>query len=184
MPGLDTIKVLIVDDNEQMRMLIRSMLRAVGIPKVFEAANVEEGVEVLRNAGADIVLLDFAMLPANGIEFVRRVRKITGSPNPFVPIIMMTCHSQRVHVAAARDAGVNSFLAKPISGRTLVEHILAAASDSRPFVRADTYFGPDRRRSTAADYAGPFRRSTDKNAPTEDLDLDDGFSSRPAAARA
>ena len=100
----------------------------------------------------------------------------------------MTCHSQRAQVAAARDAGVNSFLAKPISGRSLVEHILAAVNDVRPFVRCDSFHGPDRRRPLSRLYGGPWRRAGERHASgsaaDDCLDLDDSFHSGPRSAHA
>jgi CheY-like chemotaxis protein len=177
--GLGAIRVLVVDDNAQMRMLVRSMLRGIGIFNCGEAGSVADGIAELRKAPTDVVLLDLAMKPDDGIEFVRRVRRMTGSPNPFLSIIMMTGLAQRPQVAAARDAGVNSFLAKPISGRSLAEHLLAAIKDSRPFVRADNFFGPDRRHGPSITYAGPLRRESDKG---ESFDIDDAFAAKPALA--
>ena len=184
MPGLREIRILIVDDNAQMRSLIRSVLRGVGIGKVFEAGGVEEGLEMLRIQPVDIVLLDFAMKPLDGLAFASRVRQFSRSPAPYVALIMMTCHAHISRVAAARDAGVNSFLAKPISGRSLVEHILAAINDGRPFVRAGAYFGPDRRRFSQPHYRGPKRRSGEAEDVADDLDIDEAFSAAPRTARA
>jgi two-component system chemotaxis response regulator CheY len=187
MAGLSAIRVLVVDDNSQMRLLIRSMLRAAGIVHSYEAADVAEGLEILRLYGVDIVLLDLHMQGQDGIAFAQHVRFSRESPNPFVALIMMTCHSQRTQVAAARDAGVNSFLAKPISGRSLLEHILAAINDARPFVRCDTFFGPDRRRTLSRLYNGPWRRAGERHAGPgvdEALDLDEEFSAGPRSARA
>jgi two-component system chemotaxis response regulator CheY len=187
MAGLSAIRVLIVDDNSQMRLLVRSMLRAAGIVHTFEAGDVAEGLEILRLYGVDIVLLDLHLQGEDGIAFAQHVRFSRESPNPFVALIMMTCHSQRTQVAAARDAGVNSFLAKPISGRSLLEHIFAAINDQRPFVRCDTFFGPDRRRSLSRLYHGPWRRAGERHGASsleDSLDLDAEFAAGPRAARA
>ena len=71
---------------------------------------------------------------------------------------MLTGHSEKKHVMAARDAGVTEFLAKPLSAKALYERILNIVMNPRPFVRTKTYFGPDRRRGAASNYAGPERR--------------------------
>ena len=176
MPGLSEIKVLIVDDNAQMRTLLRSVLRGAGISHVYEAPNVHEGLDRLKFQAPDIVLLDLSMKPFDGLEFARAVRDPDNSPNPYVAIIMMTCHSQRLRVAAARDAGVNSFLAKPITGRSLFEHILGVINDGRPFVRCGSYFGPDRRRMQWPGYDGPFRRAGEGATDSGGVDLDEDFS--------
>ena len=187
------MRVLVVDDNAQMRLLIRSMLRAIGVFHCREARDVEEGISALRTFGADLVLCDLAMKPKDGLDFARYVRRAEDSPNPFVSIIMMTCHSQLTQVELARDIGVNSFLAKPISARSLIEHILNAINDSRPFVRCDSFFGPDRRRQMLRTHRGPWRRIGDNGqhgGPAggqdhmDSLDLDAAFAPAPLAARA
>jgi DNA-binding response OmpR family regulator len=74
---------------------------------------------------------------------------------------MLTGHSERHRVEAARDAGVTEFLAKPITAVNLLTRITEIVERPRAFVRCDSYFGPDRRRRTFEDYAGPWRRADD-----------------------
>jgi len=64
-------------------------------------------------------------------------------------------------VRQARDAGVNEFIAKPVTSRNLFLRIAAVVERPRPFVRASTYFGPDRRRQNDAFHVGPWRRQED-----------------------
>jgi two-component system, chemotaxis family, chemotaxis protein CheY len=99
------------------------------------------------------------------------VRTASDSPNPYVPIIMMTGHSDRTHVGVARDAGVNSFLVKPISAKSLFAHIVNASQDKRSFVRTKSYFGPDRRVKKDANYRGRLRRAGDLAQDSFDLDM-------------
>ena len=58
----------------------------------------------------------------------------------------------------ARDAGVTEFLVKPLSAQALHQRILSVVAHPRPFIRTPTFFGPDRRRTKAAEYTGPERR--------------------------
>ena len=74
------------------------------------------------------------------------------------PLVLMSGHTEQWRVNMARDAGVNEFLAKPISAKTLYDRILAVIEKPRPFVRTKNYFGPCRRRVNSRDYAGPERR--------------------------
>jgi DNA-binding response OmpR family regulator len=74
---------------------------------------------------------------------------------------MMTGHSAVVRVMEARDAGVTEFIAKPLSARTLLNRLNAVIYQPRPFVRTQTYFGPDRRRRADPNHLGPWRRSND-----------------------
>jgi two-component system chemotaxis response regulator CheY len=95
------------------------------------------------------------------LEFTREVRTAPGSPNPFIPIVMITGHTEKHRVQAARDAGITEFLAKPFTAQSLFAHLAIIIEHPRPFVRCPGYFGPDRRRKTIEDYAGPWRRQGD-----------------------
>jgi two-component system chemotaxis response regulator CheY len=75
-----------------------------------------------------------------------------------VPIIMITGHTEKNRVTAARDSGITEFLAKPISAKALYQRIVNVIAHPRPFIKTKTYFGPDRRRNTNPNYAGPERR--------------------------
>ena len=74
---------------------------------------------------------------------------------------MVTGHTERARVEAARDAGVTEFLAKPITTQNLLTRLIEVVERPRPFIRCEGYFGPDRRRHKTEDYAGsvaPARR--------------------------
>lgn len=159
--NLEHLKALVVDDNAHMRMLLRSLLLALGVDRVFESADGASGFEELREKKPDFVLTDLSMRPVDGIEFTHRVRLGRDSPNPYVPIIMVTGHTERHMVEAARDSGVTEFLAKPITTQNLLLRVVEIVERPRPFVRCESYFGPDRRRHKAEDYAGPWRRRDD-----------------------
>ncbi|WP_395645203.1 response regulator [Terricaulis sp.] len=168
MTSLAEIHVLVVDDNRQMRTLMRALLRAAFITRVTEAETAEQAFEVMAAAPVDLVLVDWRMQPTDGLAFTRMARQ--SGPNPYVPILMMTAHTEASRVAAARDAGVSGFVKKPISARVLFERMTSALTDARLFVRTEDFFGPDRRRGQKADYVGPFRRAADRGG--EEIDLE------------
>jgi len=171
MTALNDIHVLMVDDNAPMRQLIRALARAGGIVRFSEAATAMEALDILRAAPVDLVIVDWKMRPMDGLCFTQLMRSDGDSPNPYVPILMLTAHTEVSRVAAARDAGVTGFLKKPISTRLFFDRIGNALTDTRNFIRADTFFGPDRRHGQTAWYPGPFRRADDTGeANTFDLD--------------
>lgn len=159
--GFESLKALIVEDNAHMRSLLRALLNSAGIKQIAEASNGRAALTMLRENKSDLVLSDLAMKPMDGLEFTWHVRNNEQSPNPFVPIIMITGHTEKYRVQAARDAGVTEFLAKPITAHNLFARIAEIVERPRAFVRCDNYFGPDRRRHTQEDYAGPWRRKDD-----------------------
>ena len=164
----ELLKILLVDDNHHMRLLLTEILRAIGVKEVFEAANGAEALQTLRRNPIDVVMTDLAMQPLDGIDFVKRLRNGHESPNPMVPVIMITGHSTMRRVAEARDAGVTEFLSKPVTARGVIERINRVVEHPRPFVKTTDYFGPDRRRKEDPNYPAPYRRLADKPAKAVD----------------
>jgi two-component system chemotaxis response regulator CheY len=135
--------------------------------QVFEAANGADAFVILREMQPDLILSDLSMKPVDGIAFTREVRMSDDSPNPYVPIIMITGHTERHRVEAARDAGVTEFLAKPITAQNLFLRIAEIVERPRSYVRCENYFGPDRRRRADENHSGPWRRHEDTDGDTE-----------------
>ncbi len=158
---LDGLRILLVDDNQHMRVLLTEILRAVGVQHIIDAGDGAEGLQLMRAHNIDIVITDLAMEPLDGIDFVRLLRNSADSPNQMVPVIMITGHSTLRRIQEARDAGVNEFLAKPITARGVIDRLRLIIDHGRQFVRSEDYFGPDRRRRNDPNYPGPGRRSTD-----------------------
>ncbi len=160
--NLSRLNFLIVDDNKHMRALVKSILHALGVKSILEAGDGADAFKELRHFPADVIICDWSMQPLDGLDFVRMVRTGTDSPNPFVPIIMLTGHTEMHRVMEARDSGVHEFLAKPISAKGIYSRIRTIIENPRPFIRAGIYFGPDRRRKENPNYNGPERRKADK----------------------
>ena len=162
MSSLQALQVLLVDDNQHMRAITSAVLQSAGVRKVREAADGAAGLEILRQQSIDLAIVDFNMFPLDGVEFTRLVRNSPDTANPYLPIIMMTGHSEKSRVYEARDAGVTEFVVKPITAKAILDRIQAVIFHPRPFVKTDGYFGPDRRRTTASNYKGPMRRASDQ----------------------
>lgn len=164
MVKFDRVLALVVDDNHYMRVIVCAMLRAMGVVHIREASDGAEAMEIVRDWRPDVIILDLMMEHLDGIEFTRMVRTGSDSPHPFVPIIMMTGHADRSRVIEARDAGVNEFVAKPLTARALIDRMRSVIDNDRPFIKSSTYTGPDRRRRRNPEYRGPFRRAADRAA--------------------
>lgn len=156
--NLENLSVLIVDDNAHMRLLVKTILNTIGIRLVATAEDGADALKVMRGFEADFVICDWNMEPIDGVEFTKLVRNSDDSPNIYVPIIMLTGHTEAKRVMTARDAGVNEFLAKPVSATKLYQRIKEILESPRQFVRTKTYFGPNRRRRFDRNYPGPERR--------------------------
>ena len=144
--NLDELNVLIVEDNLSMRTLIESVLFGLGIKHIQSFEDAQKAYRALQHYPADVVITDWNMKPVDGIQLVRQIRNGDDSPNPYIPVIMLTGHSEARRVVEARDAGVNEFLVKPVSAKAIYTRIASLIRNPRPFIRTKTYFGPCRRR--------------------------------------
>ncbi len=168
--SLDRIRVLIVDDNHHMINIIKTLLRGFGIKNFDAASDAVEAFEIVNSEPIDFIIVDYHMDILDGADFVRLVRNAPDSNNPYIPIIMLTAYSERSKVEAARDAGVSEFLAKPVTSSDLYAKVASIINSPRPFVRTNSYFGPDRRRHNSIDFRGEDRR--EKPDLDSDLNLD------------
>jgi CheY-like chemotaxis protein len=162
---LHRISVLVVEDNQPMLDITKSLLLTFGIGHVIGAANGELGFKRFIEYNPDIIIADWMMKPMDGITFTRKVRNDPGSPNAYVPIILMTGFSEKRRVLQARDAGVTEFLVKPFNARDLYKRIAQVIERPRQFVKSPDFFGPDRRRKANKNFQGPFRRDDDLQNP-------------------
>ena len=161
----ENLKILVIEDKEHMRALLRRLLGHIGVRTVHEANDGEAGLLVLRDNECDLILTDMDMAPMDGLTFTRQVR--ASRAHAGLPIIMISGHTERAKVEAARDAGVNEFLIKPVTPANLVSRITEIVERPRSFVQAKGYSGPDRRRRQTADYSGPDRREGDRSPRQE-----------------
>ena len=143
---LRDVRVMVVDDQDFVRQLMRHMLGVLGCKKIYDASDGEEAWDKLQSNPPDLLIVDWEMEPCNGLELVRRVRRDPASPDPFLPIIMVSAYSERARIVAARDSGINEFAMKPVSAKSLFSRLNAVIEHPRRFVQAGEYFGPDRRR--------------------------------------
>ena len=154
--NLERLSVLLVEDNAYIRDIFESLLRELGIRHVSTARNGKDAVEFLELVGAnptragvmgiDLIISDLVMSPINGLLLLQWLRTSKRSPGRFTPFIMLSGAADREYVQSARDLGVNEFLAKPFSVKSVSERLMQVIDHPRQFVVTRNYFGPDRRR--------------------------------------
>ena len=104
------MKVLITDDSEFMRLIIKAALQEVDPNlEIFEAENGDVAVEIYRENRPEMVFLDIIMPVDNGIMAMEEIRQL----NPNVKIVIVTSVGQEEMVNKANELGVNAFIPKP-----------------------------------------------------------------------
>ena len=164
---LQFVKIMVIDDSLHMRRIIKQLLLTLGCKDVCEVRNPAQALKELVNFHADIIILEWNTEPIDGFEFVKMVRTAEDSPDHFVPILILSGFTELQHVARARDAGANDFLAKPISTDTLGKRLNAILNNRREFISTDSYFGPCRRRRNV----GPPRGLGDRRLAEATLEV-------------
>jgi CheY-like chemotaxis protein len=146
---IQSLCVLVVDDNQYMRKIIRNLLMNCGIKDVFEAADGIAALDMIRTLAPNVVILDWEMPLLSGPELVRIVRSPGVFPIPDIPIIMLTGHCERWRVVEAVRLGVNEYLTKPVSAKALHDRLISIMTQPRPIVQLGDYYGPEPRKLVA-----------------------------------
>ncbi|MEL7028948.1 MAG: response regulator [Pseudomonadota bacterium] len=139
-------KALIVEDSELMRNLLRDVLNSFEFRKARSVTSAKQALELLSYDEFDVIMTDWLMDGMTGLEFVNTIRGSFEDPQRRTPILMCTAYTDKKRIFAARDAGVDEILAKPITPTRLYDALSHALFRSRTFIDVATYVGPDRRR--------------------------------------
>lgn len=143
---IQSLCVLVVDDNPYMRRMIRTLLVNCGVKDIYEATDGIVALDSIRTVAPDVVILDWEMPLLSGPELVRIVRSPGVFPIPDVPIIMLSHHGERWRVVEAVKLGVNEYLTKPVSAKSLYDRLVAITLMPRANVQLGDYYGPKPRK--------------------------------------
>jgi two-component system, chemotaxis family, chemotaxis protein CheY len=143
---IQSLCVLVVDDNPYMRRMIRTLLVNCGVKDIYEATDGIVALDSIRTVAPDVVILDWEMPLLSGPELVRIVRSPGVFPIPDVPIIMLSHHGERWRVVEAVKLGVNEYLTKPVSAKSLYDRLVAITLMPRANVQLGDYYGPQPRK--------------------------------------
>ena len=143
-PDLSRIKAVIVDDLAFGREVARSLLVAAGVQNIWVASDVHEGWHLVCNQHPHLLILDWQMQGMPGLKLLEMVRQSPSSPNPFMPVLMLTAYREQQRVLEALGAGTTSYLVKPFTPREFYLKLKFCIEDKRSFEKQGSYFGPKR----------------------------------------
>lgn len=108
-------RVLVVEDEEFTRKIIRTLLHQIGVRHYHEAADGKAGLlEVLR-VRPQLVLCDIHMKPVDGLQFLKSLREAKIAAIARTPVVFLTSDSQTDTVLSAKEQAVDGYLVKPVS---------------------------------------------------------------------
>jgi len=138
-------KILIVDDEPDARLLLSRRVKRLGHEPI-EADEPETGIELLKDGGIDLVLLDFRMPRMTGTEVLREIKRL----EPQVPVILVTAAEEAEVAMEAMSAGAYDYLIKPLEEEVL-EKSVNEALDALRVMRAEVELQTDEFPSLAAE---------------------------------
>jgi DNA-binding NtrC family response regulator len=118
--------VLIVDDDDVLRTVLKAFLRSAGF-EVVSAASGPEALAIVAAQPLSLMVSDIRMRPMNGLELLRRVRE----SHPLLPVVMLTAYSSRDTAREAEVLGAYAYLAKPFTNDELIQTVKDAI-EGRP----------------------------------------------------
>lgn len=161
---LKNYRILIIDADVELALVLKSMLREMGFSDVHLTRSGREAITLMRTMIFDFIITEWSTQQIDGIGMLEFVRRSPDSPNPTIPIIMLTGRAEQVDVAMARDYGVNEYVVKPFTAKSIYSRLERIIEQPRSFVVAKSFVGPDRR-SRAIPPLGVKERRIRKSLP-------------------
>ncbi len=118
------ISILVIDDSEFVRRLLKEVLMSFGASKVFLAESAAQAFARIEIQCPDLIICDWQMYPVDGLTILRKIRLDASSRVSRVPFIMLTGHNNADDVSTAMGEGADSYIVKPFSAGTLMSHLL------------------------------------------------------------
>ena len=111
------MKVLVVDDFSTMRRIVKNLLRDLGFTNIQEADDGNTALPMLQNGSFDFVVTDWNMPGMQGIDLLKAIR--ADSNLAHIPVLLITAEPKKEQIIMAAQAGVNGYIVKPFTARTL-----------------------------------------------------------------
>lgn len=158
---LSLLSILVVDDQPFFRVLLTEILRNLGVRSVSVAVDGEDGLDAFDSVRPDVLITDWMMPNIDGIELTRRVRASEDETLKVTPIILVTANNRKSQIEFARNSGVDEFILKPVSVKSVCDRLREVIERPRNFIDDPGYSGPCRRRRAEPSFKGPYRRFDD-----------------------
>lgn len=120
--GQEMRKVLVVDDNQDVRDLVVTILNSDGF-HVYAAADGDNALAILKSNPVDLVLLDVMMPGISGLDVLKEIRTGSNKKVREVPVMMITAKSSTEDIDQALTIGANSYIVKPFRASTIREKV-------------------------------------------------------------
>jgi len=151
------LNLLVLEKHVLVRQLLTDVFREFGVATTMSTSDPDKAFRMFQKFPADIVITDWTY-DLDGLAFIKRLRRDDDTPNPFVPVVVISANTTVRDLSTARDMGMTAYLTKPITAKFLYSRVVSIIEDSRTYIRNADFFGPDRRRRDPTEFMGLDRR--------------------------
>lgn len=115
------MQVLIVDDMQTMRRIMKNVLKQIGFSNITEADDGKTALAEMKKKQFDLVLCDWNMPEMTGIDLLKALRADDAFKS--IPFVMITAEAKKENIVEAVKAGVNNYIVKPFTAETVSEKL-------------------------------------------------------------
>lgn len=176
--NLSTAEVLLAGADLDEVEILAQMFAGFGVHTPRRCNSAAESMALVGEREFNLMVVDNTLTDSEGCGFISWLRRC-GTPNAFVPVILMTGHTTSSQIFKGRDSGASFVVRKPVLPLVMMQRIVWLLNDTREFVSSPGYYGPDRRvRSIGAPAGMKGRRHDDLSvevgeAKTPNLEQDE-----------
>ncbi len=142
---LKNYRILVVDADLNLAQVLKTMLNDMGFSDVHLTRSGAEAIKLIHTQPFDFIITEWNTEQIDGIGLIEFIRRNPRSPNPTLPIIMLTGRAEQIDVTMARNYGINEYVIKPFTVKSIYSRLERLIEHPRSFVVSKGFVGPDRR---------------------------------------
>lgn len=142
---LQRYKILIADADDKLSHVLKSLLESMGFSDITITRSGEKALALLKSQPFDFLITEWDLEHMGGLELMNRIRRGREVSDPSLPVLMLTGRAELTDVITARNYGMNEYVLKPFSAKTVFSRLERLIDHPRNFIVSQSFVGPDRR---------------------------------------
>ena len=142
---LANYNILVADADIELSRTLKTMLDEMGFVNVTTTRSGKDAIRLMQNSPFDFIITEWNTQHVDGLSLLEFLRYSPDSPNTTIPVIMLTGRAEQVDVFLARDRGINEYVIKPFTARSIYSRLERIIEQPRNFVLSSSFIGPCRR---------------------------------------
>jgi CheY-like chemotaxis protein len=157
-------RVLVIDPSADAARMLGDLMKEMGARQIATAGRTDRALALVQQFDPHLIVTELTGPDLDGLEFTRQLRRSRLAAR-MVPVIVVTAEATAASILGARNAGMHEFLRKPYTAGDLYRRVETVILKPRPWIEAQAYVGPDRRRFNSGEFSGAKKRRSDAFKP-------------------